>query len=167
MHDASCVRVLERRGDVDEQRQDLGVWSAAHLAQIATGGKHHRQDRGFSRAHRFVNAQHARVIEPCGQRELALEHFPRGFRVLELGVEDLQRDFGVAQFVTGTPNLAVPAGAEFFYEHETAAQLGAGLVLVGHELAGRGLDVARRRGGGRRSRRGRCSSGSRSRLLEI
>jgi hypothetical protein len=159
--------MLERSCDVDEQRQDLGVRSTAHLAQIATSGKHHRQDGGFGRAHRFVNAQHARVIEPCGQGELALEHFPGGFRVLELGIEDLQRDFGVAQFVTRAPNLAVPAGAEFFYQHETAAQLGAGLVLVGHELAGRGLDVARRRGGGRRNRRGRSSSGGRCRLLEI
>ena len=113
MHDAPRVCVLERRRDVDEQRQDLGVRSAAHLAQVATGREHHRQDRGFGRAHRLVNAQYARVIEPRGQREFALEHLPGGFGILELGIEDLQRDFGVTQLVTGTPNLAVPAGAEF------------------------------------------------------
>ena len=134
MHDAPRVRVLERRRDVDEQRQDLGVRRAAHLAQVAAGGEHHRQHRGLGRAHRLVDAQHARMIETRGERELALEHFPGGFGILELGVEDLERDFGVAQFVTRTPDLAVPAGAEFFDEHEAAAQLGAGLVLVCHVI---------------------------------
>ena len=57
-----------------------------------------------------------------------------GFGIRELGIEDLERDFGVAQFVTRAPYLAVPAGAEFLYEHEAAAQLGAGLVLVCHSL---------------------------------
>ena len=115
----------------------LRVRGAAHLAQVAARGQHHGQHRGIGAAHRLVDAQHAGMIEPRGERELALEHLPGGFGVLELRVEDLERDFGVAHFVTRAPNLAVPAGAEFFDEHEAAAQLGAGLVLVCHVSARR------------------------------
>ena len=72
------------------------------------------------------------MIQARGQRELALEHLPRGLGIRELRIEDLQRDVGVAQLITRAPYLAVPAGTEFFDKHEAAAQLGAGLVLVCH-----------------------------------
>ena len=74
------------------------------------------------------------MVEPRRQREFALEHLPGGFGIRELRIEDLERDLGVAQFVTRTPDLAVPAGAKFFDQHEAAAQLGAGLVLVCHRF---------------------------------
>jgi hypothetical protein len=132
VHDAAAVRMFQRGGHVDEHGQDLGVRRAAHLAQVAAGRQHHGQDGGLGIAHRLVDAQYAGVIEARGQRELALEHLPGGFRIRELRIEHLERDVGVAQFVTRAPHLAVPAGAEFFMEHEAAAQLRAGLVLVCH-----------------------------------
>ena len=95
-------------------------------------GQHHGQHRGIGGAHRLVDAQHARMIEARGQREFALEHLPGGLGIRELRVQDLERDVGVAQLVTRAPYLAVAAGAEFFDQHEAAAQLGAGLVLVCH-----------------------------------
>ena len=134
MHDAARVRVFERGGDVDEQRQDARVRGAAQLAQVTARGEHHRQHRGVGAAHRLEDAQDARVVEPCRQREFALEHLPRGLGVHELRVEDLERDLRVAQFITRAPDFAVPAGTEFFDQHEAAAQLGAGLVLVCHRL---------------------------------
>ena len=72
------------------------------------------------------------MIEARGQREFALEHLPGRLGVRELRIQDLERDLGVAQLVTRAPYLAVAAGAEFFDQHEAAAQLGAGLVLVCH-----------------------------------
>ncbi len=79
MHDAARVRVLERRGHIDEHGQDLGVRRAAHLPQVAARRQHHRQYRGIACAHRLEYAQDARMVESRGQREFALEHLPGGF----------------------------------------------------------------------------------------
>jgi hypothetical protein len=132
MHDAARVRVLERGRDVDQHRQDLGVCRATHLAQVTARRQHHGQHRGIGATHRFEHAQYARMIEPRGQREFALEHLPGRLGVRELRIQHLERDVGLAQFIARAPDFAVPAGAEFFDEHEAAAQLGAGLVLVCH-----------------------------------
>src|SRR5688500_16798001 len=72
------------------------------------------------------------MTQARGERELAQEYLPGGLGALKLRIEDLQRDLGLAHLVTRAPYLAVPAGAEFFYEHEAAAQLCAGLVLICH-----------------------------------
>jgi hypothetical protein len=126
------VRKFQRGRDVDEHRQDLGVRRATHLPQVATGRQHHGQYRGIRGAHRLVDAQHARMIEARGQREFALEDLPGRVGIRELRIQNLDGDFAVAQLVTGAPHLAVAPGAEFFDQHEAAAQLGAGLVLVCH-----------------------------------
>ena len=84
MHDAARMRMLERRGHVDEHGQDLGIRRAAHLPQVAARGQHHRQHGVLAGAHRLEHPQNARMVEPRRQREFALEHLPGGFRIREL-----------------------------------------------------------------------------------
>ncbi len=63
MNDTPRVRVFQRRGDVDEQRQDARVRSAAKLAEIAARRVDHGQHHRVGATHGLVDAQHARMIQ--------------------------------------------------------------------------------------------------------
>ena len=123
VHEPLGVGGLERRAQLDRDRDDLRRWERAAsfdvLCKRASVHVFHDDVGATPVLADVIDLNDVRVDEPRGQPRFAQESLPEGFVIGELQREDLEGDWAFEHAVAGEVDGCHPAAAEDPFNHET------------------------------------------------
>ena len=110
----ALVRVLERLGDLEENRDDRQIIGTAQAAQVTTRRELHRQKERPILALGLIYLEDERMIETTGALVFVTQCVPRRRGASRCHSQDLQRDIRTTLGIMGAPHLALTASAQSF-----------------------------------------------------